>query len=32
LDKKRLERDFGELSDSGLRTEILKAIRFQLDM
>ena len=32
LDKSRLERDLGELIEVNLRREILKAIRFQLDM
>jgi mRNA interferase MazF len=32
LDKNRLERDFGELTDVTLRQQILEAIRFQLDM
>lgn len=32
LDKSRLERDFGELTDLSLRANILEAIRFQLDM
>lgn len=30
LDKRRLERPLGELSDERLRLEILDAIRFQL--
>ena len=29
---KRLGRDFGELTDTGLRQAILSAIRFQLEM
>ena len=32
LDKTRLERDFGALSDASLRQQILEAIRFQFDM
>jgi mRNA interferase MazF len=32
LDKRRLERELGELRDVNLRQEILTAIRFQLDM
>ena len=32
LDKSRLERDLGELDDTGLQLELLEAIRFQLDM
>ena len=32
LDKSRLERDLGKIRDENLRQEILKAIRFQLDM
>ncbi len=32
LDKKRLERDFGELNNLQLRMKILDAIQFQLDM
>ena len=32
LDKSRLGRELGELDDVNLRREILKAIRFQLDI
>lgn len=32
LDKSRLERDLGELTESSLRQEILEAIRFQLEL
>jgi mRNA interferase MazF len=32
LDKARLGRDFGEITDTAVRQEILTAIRFQLDM
>lgn len=32
LDKSRLERDLGELTDASLRQEVLEAIRFQLEM
>ena len=32
LDKNRLERDWGELTDLTLRAEILSALQFQLDM
>ena len=32
LDKSRLGRDFGELTDATVRQEILAAIQFQLDM
>ncbi len=32
LDKSRLGRDFGELTDTIVRQEILAAIQFQLDM
>jgi mRNA interferase MazF len=32
LDRNRLERDWGELTDMTLRSEILEALRFQLDL
>jgi len=32
LDKNRLERDLVQLNDSGLRQQILEAIRFQLEL
>jgi mRNA interferase MazF len=32
LDKSRLGRDFGELTDATVRQEIVAAIQFQLDM
>lgn len=32
LDKSRLGRNFGEVSDENLRREIINALRFQLDM
>jgi mRNA interferase MazF len=32
LDKSRLGRNFGEISDGSLRQEIINALRFQLDM
>lgn len=32
LDKTRLGRDFGELTDVGLKHAVLNAIRFQLEM
>ncbi len=32
LDKGRLEQDLGHLADTGLRQEVLAAIRFQLEL
>jgi len=32
LDKKRLERQLGELGDAALREAVLEALRFQLEL